>query len=87
MRDVGVEYAHKLQNAGVDVQWHHFDRVTHGWLQMTAWLRIKKRCSTLVLQVLKTGSTLPAFNASTATSHHLGRTWINLVVRIDIVHP
>lgn len=38
MRDVGVEYAHKLQKAGGnDVRWRHYDTMTHGWLQMTAW--------------------------------------------------
>lgn len=36
-QDVGVEYAHKLQKAGVDVKWHHYETMTHGWLQMTAW--------------------------------------------------
>lgn len=36
LRDVGIEYAPKLQAAGVDVQWHHYDRMTHRWLQMTA---------------------------------------------------
>lgn len=37
LRDVGVEYAHKLQEAGVEVAWHHYPGMTHGWLQMTAW--------------------------------------------------
>lgn len=37
LRDVGVEYAHKLQKAGNQVVWHHYDDMTHGWLQMTAW--------------------------------------------------
>jgi acetyl esterase/lipase len=37
LRDVGVEYAHKLQKAGNQVEWRHYDDLTHGWLQMTAW--------------------------------------------------
>ncbi|KAK3081143.1 hypothetical protein LTS18_009816 [Coniosporium uncinatum] len=37
LRDVGVEYAHKLEKAGNKVIWHHFETFTHGWLQMTAW--------------------------------------------------
>ncbi len=37
LRDVGVEYAHKLDEAGVRVSWDHYPDLTHGWLQMTAW--------------------------------------------------
>lgn len=37
LRDVGVEYASKLQAAGNDVTWRHHGGMTHGWLQMTAW--------------------------------------------------
>ncbi|WVR08950.1 hypothetical protein IAU60_006009 [Kwoniella sp. DSM 27419] len=37
LRDVGVEYAHKLQKAKNEVVWHHYEDMTHGWLQMTAW--------------------------------------------------
>ncbi|KAH7026881.1 lipase/esterase [Macrophomina phaseolina] len=37
LRDVGVEYASKLDEAGVKVQWRHYEGMTHGWLQMTAW--------------------------------------------------
>lgn len=37
LRDVGVEYASKLQQAGNQVVWRHYDGMTHGWLQMTAW--------------------------------------------------
>ncbi|KZT73883.1 alpha/beta-hydrolase [Daedalea quercina L-15889] len=37
LRDVGVEYAHKLDEAGVEVHWRHYENLTHGWLQMTAW--------------------------------------------------
>ncbi|KAK4501220.1 hypothetical protein PRZ48_007027 [Zasmidium cellare] len=37
LRDVGVEYAHKLDAAGNKVIWRHYETFTHGWLQMTAW--------------------------------------------------
>lgn len=37
LRDVGVEYASKLAQAGVDVKWRHYENLTHGWLQMTPW--------------------------------------------------
>jgi acetyl esterase/lipase len=37
LRDVGVEYASKLQKAGNEVFWRHYDDMTHEWLQMTAW--------------------------------------------------
>ena len=37
LRDVGVEYASKLEQAGNKVIWRHHDSMTHGWLQMTAW--------------------------------------------------
>jgi len=37
LRDVGVEYASKLQEAGVKVTWHHFDSLTHGFLQFAPW--------------------------------------------------
>ena len=37
LRDVGVEYASKLEEASNTVQWRHYERLTHGWLQMTAW--------------------------------------------------
>ena len=37
LRDVGVEYAHKLQAAGNQVQWLHQPELTHGFIQMTRW--------------------------------------------------
>jgi len=37
LRDVGVEYASKLAEAGVEVKWFHHPESTHGFLQMTAW--------------------------------------------------
>lgn len=44
LRDVGVEYAHKLEKAGNKVIWHHYDAMTHGWLQMTAWSEAAVSC-------------------------------------------
>ncbi|KAK3686304.1 hypothetical protein LTR37_019942 [Vermiconidia calcicola] len=37
LRDVGVEHASNLEQAGNKVIWRHHDSMTHGWLQMTAW--------------------------------------------------
>lgn len=37
LRDVGVEYGHKLQKAGVEVMWHHYPELTHGFLQFAPW--------------------------------------------------
>ncbi|KAJ5233169.1 hypothetical protein N7468_006125 [Penicillium chermesinum] len=37
LRDVGVEYGSKLQEAGVPVKWHHYPNLTHGFLQMAPW--------------------------------------------------
>lgn len=37
LRDVGVEYASKLQEAGNSVTWHHYDNLTHGFAQFAAW--------------------------------------------------
>lgn len=39
LRDVGVEYASKLQEAGVAVTWRHFEELTHGFLQFAPWSR------------------------------------------------
>lgn len=36
LRDVGVEYASMLQEAGNDVVRRHYEDMTHGWVQMTA---------------------------------------------------
>jgi acetyl esterase/lipase len=43
LRDVGVEYAHKLQKVGNEVHWHHYPDMTHGWLQLTAWSEDAKK--------------------------------------------
>lgn len=37
LRDVGIEYGHKLQKAGVQVAWKHYPAMTHGFLQMAPW--------------------------------------------------
>lgn len=37
LRDVSIEYAHKLDKAGVDVRWFHYPDLTHGFLQMAPW--------------------------------------------------
>ncbi|KAI1260912.1 Alpha/Beta hydrolase protein [Xylariaceae sp. FL1019] len=34
LRDVGVEYASKLKDAGNHVVWHHYPELAHGFLQM-----------------------------------------------------
>ena len=37
LRDVGVEYGNKSQEAGNEVSWHHYDNLTHGFLQFAPW--------------------------------------------------
>ena len=37
LRDVGVEYALKLDEADNEVKWLHFDTLTHSFLQMALW--------------------------------------------------
>lgn len=37
LRDVGVEFGSKSQEAGNDVIWHHYPELTHGFLQMAPW--------------------------------------------------
>ncbi|KAF2146996.1 uncharacterized protein K452DRAFT_314249 [Aplosporella prunicola CBS 121167] len=39
LRDVGVEFASKLQKAGNQVKWKHFQDLTHGFLQLAPWSR------------------------------------------------
>jgi acetyl esterase/lipase len=36
-RGVGVGYAHKSKEARNEIARRHYDGMTHGWLQMTAW--------------------------------------------------
>ncbi|RDW58964.1 alpha/beta hydrolase [Aspergillus mulundensis] len=37
LRDVGVEFASKLEEAGNQVTWHHYETLCHGFLQMAPW--------------------------------------------------
>ncbi|KAI0721042.1 alpha/beta hydrolase fold-domain-containing protein [Cerioporus squamosus] len=37
LRDVGVEYASKLEDAGTEVHWMHHPDLTHGFLQFGPW--------------------------------------------------
>ncbi|KAL4908614.1 hypothetical protein BDW74DRAFT_188536 [Aspergillus multicolor] len=37
LRDVGVEFASKLEEAGNQVTWHHYGTLCHGFLQMAPW--------------------------------------------------
>ncbi|PVH83808.1 hypothetical protein DL98DRAFT_615131 [Cadophora sp. DSE1049] len=39
LRDVGVEYGTKSKQASNEVTWYHFDTLTHGFLQFSAWSR------------------------------------------------
>ncbi|OKL55553.1 hypothetical protein UA08_09162 [Talaromyces atroroseus] len=48
LRDVGVEYGSKLQEAGVRVEWHHYDNLTHGFLQFAPW---SKECMNAAMNV------------------------------------
>jgi acetyl esterase/lipase len=45
LRDVGIEYAGKLQQAGVTIHWRHYDDLTDGWLQMGAWSNAAKNAT------------------------------------------
>jgi acetyl esterase/lipase len=53
LRDVGVEYASKLEEAGNVVAWHHFDSLTHGFLQLAPWSREAMRATEVVGDELK----------------------------------
>ncbi|KAL5344064.1 Alpha/Beta hydrolase protein [Aspergillus crustosus] len=37
LRDVGVEFASKLEEAGNQVTWRHYETLSHGFLQMAPW--------------------------------------------------
>lgn len=37
LRDVGVEFSSKLEDAGNQVNWHHYETLCHGFLQMALW--------------------------------------------------
>ncbi|EAL23149.1 hypothetical protein CNBA4940 [Cryptococcus deneoformans B-3501A] len=51
LRDVGVEYAHKLQEAGNEVVWRHRPDLTHGFLQFGHW---SEECEEATKEVGKT---------------------------------
>lgn len=53
LRDVGVEYAKKLEDAGNQVVWKHYDDMTHGWLQITAWSTDSQKCVKDVADAIK----------------------------------
>ncbi|KAK4158222.1 hypothetical protein C8A00DRAFT_39417 [Chaetomidium leptoderma] len=53
LRDVGIEYARKLELAGVPVRWKHYDDLTHGWLQMTAWSQAARNATREVGEEVK----------------------------------
>jgi acetyl esterase/lipase len=48
LRDVAVEYGTKLQQAGNEVAWYHFDTLTHGFLQMALWSSEAMKATKLV---------------------------------------
>ncbi|KAI5291028.1 hypothetical protein KEM54_006621 [Ascosphaera aggregata] len=39
LRDVGIDFARRLDEAGNDVTWRHYDDLTHGFLQFAPWSR------------------------------------------------
>lgn len=50
LRDVGVEYGSKLQEAGVSVKWHHYPNLTHGFLQFAPW---SPECKSALIDVAR----------------------------------
>jgi len=53
LRDVGVEYGTKLRQAGNKVTWHHFDTLTHGFLQFAPWSEDSMKATLKVAEVMK----------------------------------
>ncbi|KAL4926390.1 alpha/beta hydrolase [Aspergillus undulatus] len=54
LRDVGVEFASKLEEAGnKQVNWHHYNTLCHGFLQMAPWSSEAMNALTQVAQDLK----------------------------------
>lgn len=53
LRDVGVEYSTKLKEAGNDVEWHHFETLTHGFLQFAPWSKEAMRATHLIGEEMK----------------------------------
>ena len=52
LRDVGVEYASKLQDAGNKVLWHHYPTLTHGFLQFAPWSDQAMEATLMVAKVV-----------------------------------
>ena len=50
LRDVGVEYGSKLEQASVDVQWHHYPDLTQSFLQFAPW---SQECLKATMDVAK----------------------------------
>jgi acetyl esterase/lipase len=53
LRDVGVKYAHGLQEVGNEVRWHHYPDMSHGWLPMMAWSEEARKASKDVATEMK----------------------------------
>ncbi|KAJ2989950.1 hypothetical protein NUW58_g3201 [Xylaria curta] len=53
LRDVGVEYASKLQKAGNKVAWRHYPNLTHGFLQMAPWSDDAMKATMEVAELIK----------------------------------
>ncbi|KAL4867955.1 hypothetical protein BDV12DRAFT_186245 [Aspergillus spectabilis] len=50
LRDVGVEFASKLEQAGNHVTWRHYETLSHGFLQMAPWSNTAMDALTQVAQ-------------------------------------
>ena len=53
LRNVGLEYASKMQKAGVEVTWRQYANLTHGFLQMAPWSKDAAEASREVADVMK----------------------------------
>ncbi|KAI1413434.1 Alpha/Beta hydrolase protein [Hypoxylon sp. FL1857] len=53
LRDVGVEFAAKLRQAGNRVAWRHYPNLTHGFLQMAPWSKEAEEASRDVAKLMK----------------------------------
>ncbi|KAI0114270.1 Alpha/Beta hydrolase protein [Hypoxylon sp. NC0597] len=53
LRDVGVEYAAKLRQAGNQVKWRHYPTLTHGFLQMAPWSKDAEEALRDVAKLMK----------------------------------
>lgn len=48
LRDVGIEFARKLSEAGNEVTWNHYDDLCHGFLLFTPW---SSRCKEALVDI------------------------------------